>query len=417
MSKGKIKVGVFGLNRGMTMVNVLLKHPDAELVAVCDSLEPFRRKCKKVVDQTDAKVTYYDNFDNFFNHDMDAVVLANFANEHTPYACKLLMSGRHVMSEVLPVATLAQAVELVEAVEKSGKVYSYAENYSYFAATQEAKRLYKNGDLGEFMHGEGEYVHCISKPAPELSYGDKTHWRNNSFSTFYCTHSLGPILTITGLRPVKVVGFETPVAPYRKGKSGTSGMEILQLSNGGTVKSLHGGLKREPWSPWYIIYGTKGMIESCRGHESVDRVSLYLDDHDLTETELSYQPRRPMAELATKVGGKGHWGGDFYTTHYFLQKILDRSGGEEIIDVYQALDMGVPGIMAFRSILDGNVPKEVPDFRNKDIREKYRNDHWSTFPNVSPNHLLPRCSFPSPEVPDSHYEEIKKAWEKMASEF
>ena len=56
---------------------------------------------------------------------------------------------------MLPVETLGQAVELVEAVEKSGKVYTYAENYCYFSATQEMKRLYRAGDIGEFMH---EYI-------------------------------------------------------------------------------------------------------------------------------------------------------------------------------------------------------------------------------------------------------------------
>lgn len=32
----KIKIGVFGAARGYVMIEVLAKHPDAELVAVCD---------------------------------------------------------------------------------------------------------------------------------------------------------------------------------------------------------------------------------------------------------------------------------------------------------------------------------------------------------------------------------------------
>ena len=61
-------------------------------------------------------------------------------------------------SEVLPVQTLAEAVRLVEAVEKSGKIYAYGENYCYFPATLEMKRLYRKGVLGEFEYGEGEYA-------------------------------------------------------------------------------------------------------------------------------------------------------------------------------------------------------------------------------------------------------------------
>ena len=40
----KLKVGVFGAARGRTMIGVLLEHPDAELVAVCDKYEPLLRE-------------------------------------------------------------------------------------------------------------------------------------------------------------------------------------------------------------------------------------------------------------------------------------------------------------------------------------------------------------------------------------
>ena len=80
---------------------------------------------------------------------MDAVVLANYANEHAPFAIRCLKAGKHVISEVLPVQTLAEAVQLVEAVEESGLVYAYAENYCYFPSTSEMRKLYREGKLGE----------------------------------------------------------------------------------------------------------------------------------------------------------------------------------------------------------------------------------------------------------------------------
>ena len=43
----KIKIGVFGAYRGMTMIDVLSRHPDAELVAICDKYQPLLDKCKK----------------------------------------------------------------------------------------------------------------------------------------------------------------------------------------------------------------------------------------------------------------------------------------------------------------------------------------------------------------------------------
>lgn len=417
MSK-KIKVGVFGAFRGMTMINVLSRHPDAELVAICDKYEPALERCKKVEAETNSHIAYYTDFDAFFQHDMDAVVLANYANEHAPYAIRLLNSGRHVCSEVLPVETMAQAVQLVEAVENSGKIYTYAENYCYFSATQEMKHLYRQGLIGEFMHGEGEYVHDCESIWPGITYGDPDHWRNRLYSCYYCTHSLGPIITITGTRPVRVVGFETPNVENMAAKGfrgGTSGMLVMQMSNGATVKSLNGYLKREPGSIWYSIYGKKGMMESDRWHEGVDRIHVFQEGNSLTDTEYSYQPKpRIDSELSRMI--RTHGGGDFYTMHYFLEKILGRPEGEECIDVYQALDMGMPGILGYKSICNGNTPYEVPDFRDKAVREQYRNDTRCTNPAIAGDQLAPFCSFGSPDIPASVYEQVRQEWLQEESE-
>ena len=80
--------------------------------------------------------TNYDNFDDFIKHDMDAVVLANYANEHAPFAIRAMKLGKHVFSEVLPVQTMKEAVELIEAVEETGMLYAYGENYFSFVNGQ-----------------------------------------------------------------------------------------------------------------------------------------------------------------------------------------------------------------------------------------------------------------------------------------
>lgn len=42
----KLRIGVFGGYRGSSMIQVLLHHPDAELVAVCDKYQPLLDKAK-----------------------------------------------------------------------------------------------------------------------------------------------------------------------------------------------------------------------------------------------------------------------------------------------------------------------------------------------------------------------------------
>ena len=243
----KVKVGVFGAGRGITMVNELIHDPCAELVAVCDKYVPLLDHCREVAEGAGLhNVAYYERFDDFIEHDMDAVVLANYANEHVPFGIRLMESGRHIMTECLTCATMAEAVQLIECVERTGKVYSYAENYCYTPVRWEMRNRYRRGDIGELMYAEGEYVHDCSPIWPQITYGERNHWRNLMSSTFYCTHSIGPILYMTGLRPVQVSAFETPNMPFMRDLgtgSGTLGMEVITLSNGAFMKSLHFGMK------------------------------------------------------------------------------------------------------------------------------------------------------------------------------
>ena len=130
----KVKIGVFGGGRGFTMIKQLLNHPNAELVAVCDKYPPLLEKVRKAAEEAGADVALYPTFDEFIRHDMDAVVLANYAHEHAVFGVRCLEAGKHIMSEVLPGETPAQLVKLVETVEKTGLIYSYAENYCYMKA-------------------------------------------------------------------------------------------------------------------------------------------------------------------------------------------------------------------------------------------------------------------------------------------
>lgn len=409
----KIKVGVFGAYRGMTMIEVLSGHPDAELTAVCDKYRPALGRVKELAEKKGMEVALYEDFEEFFQADMDAVVLANYANEHAPYAIRLLKSGRHVLSEVLPCETMAQAAALVDAVEESGKVYAYAENYCYRQRTFEMWRRYEAGEIGEVQYAEGEYIHDCSSIWPEITYGDPSHWRNRAYSTFYCTHSLGPILTITGRRPVQVVGFETNQNRERRERvslnGGNGGIEMVTLDNGAVVKSVHGGLKREPGSVNYEVYGTKGSMETNRFEG--EELGVYIEGEKLCGGKFErYQPavRKEAEQFAT------HGGSDFFPTHYFLQKIKGREDGKKYsIDVYTAVDMGICGILAYRSILNGNIPVKVPDFRKKAERDAYRNDCACTNPEIaSKEELLPLTKDGNPDVPAEEYELMKHLWQE-----
>ena len=418
----KLKIGVFGAYRGMTMIRVLLKHPDAALVAICDKYRPALEKAREAAQEAGIEVALYEDFESFFRHDMDAVVLANYANEHAPFAIRLLKSGRHVLSEVLPCETIQQGIELIEAVEESGKVYAYAENYCYMWHTFEMWRRYDKGEIGDVMYAEGEYVHDCSSIWPAITYGEPEHWRNNMHPNFYNTHSLGPIITITGHRPAQVVGFVTQrndtVRPLGLKQGECAALEIVTLDNGAIVKSIHGHLKREPGSVNYEVYGTRGSMESERfpatGREGKDpEVHFYQESEKLcVGTNEYYVPENQVsAEMAKKFNS--HGGSDFFPTHFFIEKILGNPEGEKYsIDVYTAVDMGLCGILGYRSALEGNKSYAIPNFRNREERDAWRNDVKCTNPRIaSGEDLLPCYPTGNLEYPDSVYEEVRQIWQ------
>ena len=408
-----IKIGVFGAGRGLGFVDILSRHPDAQMVAVCDKSDVALINIKNLMASIGKNIEIYTDFDEFLNHDMDAIILANCAFEHTPYAIKALKSGRHVLSELLAVQNLSEAVALVEAVEESGKIYAYAENCCYFRSTMEMKKLYRSGELGEFQHGEGEYVHDCESIWHLITYGDRNHWRNWIPATFYCTHASGPLMNITGLRPLNVVAFDTPnLFGKDYGRRGGDGSLIVcQMSNGGTAKFLQGWYRREPQSLWHSLYATNGMVESDRFGDTVNRINYY--NHGNKELK-SYIPTFSFeSELSRTV--ESHGGADFYTLDFFIGAIADRYGKDEIIDVYEALDMTLVGTIGYRSIWEGNIPLEIPDFRKKEVRDKYRNDTFCCDPRLTGVNQPSSSSFGEINIPDEVYEKIKKQYADAVS--
>lgn len=406
----KLRIGVFGGGRGMTMIDALIVHPDAELVAVCDMYEPVLENVRAKAAEAYCNLRIFRNFEDFIDYDMDAVILANYATEHAPYAIRAMKKGKHVLSEVLPCQTMAQAVELVETVEQTGKIYAYGENFCYMTHSFEMWKRYKRGDIGEIQYAEGEYVHDCSRIWPWITYGQREHWRNHLFPTFYCTHSIGPMLTISGLRPVSVVGFETNPneQSLELGFFRGAGIEMITLENGAVLKSVHGDLKREPQSYNVMVYGKKGMMESARYNEKQFNIYIEGDQYGKGTWE-KYDPVNDMGGTPAKAITT-HNGADYYPTHCFIQKILGKEDGQWSIDVYQALDMGICGILAWRSALNGSQPIKIPNFRNPEERESWRNDHGCTDPAIAGDQLLPESLYSHPRIPDEVYQRVYETY-------
>lgn len=407
----QVRVGVVGIGRGSMVWDFCSKVDDVKLVAVCDKWEGGLEKLKADLDDPD--VSYYKNYDEFLKHDMDCVVLANYATEHAPFAVKAMKAGKNVISEVLPAQTMAQAVELVECCEQTGKIYCYAENYCFMGGPREMKKFYKEGKLGELEYGEGEYMHNCEPIWTDITYGNREHWRNRMSAFYYCTHSVGPLIHITGIRPKSVTGFEGLYNPrmQRMGaRAGSFAVEMVTLENGTIFKSAH-GVGPSKCSVWYSVYGANGRMETAREdtrNGDFNRIYVNLDSKDGAEdAELkNYIPVDPDAEKAKDAG---HGGSDFFCLLNAFRKIAGDDSADTI-DVYEALDMWMVGFFGYLSVLEGGIPQAIPDLHDPKVRDQYRNDFRCTEPELAGDQLQPSYSKGTPEVEDSLYEAQKKDW-------
>ncbi|HBN82743.1 MAG TPA: hypothetical protein DDZ89_02765 [Clostridiales bacterium] len=355
-----MRVGVIGVGRGRAFVGSA-KTVGMELVALCDTWE---EKLEAVGKQFN--VSTYTDYDKFLEHDMDAVILANYFHQHAPFAIKALEAGKHVMSETTAVITMAEAAALVNKVEKTGKIYMLAENYPYFKYNQEMRRLYQAGEIGEMVYGEGEYLHPDAVETRNKRSAGFNHWRNNLPVTYYNTHALAPIMHITDTMPVMVNALSIPNSPKDEqtallpNKADTSSVILTRMNNDSVVRTI--GYNLRGHGNWYRVHGTRGLMENLRTLDT-QMLRVKHEVFELREGEVEekiYKPDFPF--MANVANTTGHGGGDFFTDYYFAEAI--RTGVQPYFDVYKAVAMSAVAIQGFKSAHENGAPFEIPDFKN-----------------------------------------------------
>ncbi len=368
----RITLGIWGLGRGLSFLKTC-NALQFDVVAGCDFNEHMRRRFAGM--QPDALVT--DDAEVFLNAGFEAVLLATYCPAHAEHAIQCLDAGKHVLSEVTAFHTMAEGVRLVEAVERSGLVYNLAENYPFTKPMLYLADKWRRGLFGDLMYAECEYVH----ECRELVYtyidrvpvqpGWRPHnWRSWQHYHYYNTHSLGPVMHITQTRPTRVVTLpgERRLAGYlmtdpKQGMGGAA-PSLITMSNGGLMRNLMGATTND--SHIQRFWGTRGAAEWNRG------LFLRLGGSG-GSPKLEVEPGWPM--LAEYADTMGHGGSDFWMLYYFARHIL--FGEPAFFDIYNAADCTIPGILAFRSALEGGRAFDVPDFRNKAERVKHRRDHFA----------------------------------------
>ena len=389
----KIRFGVFGLGRGGGLIENIF-NSGAEVVALCEKRPAAVAGVKQRYPQLE-NCPAFEDFDEFIQQDMDAVLLANYFIDHAQYAVKAMRAGKHVLSETISNITLAEGVELCRVKEETGMTYALLENYPYFKPNLEMKRLYEEGTLGSLVYAEGEYVHPMSRDEQNwLSPGER-HWRNWTPRTYYTTHALAPLMYMTGATPTRVSAMASHQPEYAKGTAnnvGDAAAIILCQTDTNAVFRVTGWANFAPHGNYYRLCCLNGGVET--NHTTGDMRLCYNGwcvPEGMEETQ-EYTPEWPSAELGALANNAGHGGGDFFAIYHFVKNLEE--GTEPFFNVYRATTTASVAILAWRSVLNNNACYDVPDFRREEDRKKYENDRISPYPDENFRVNIPCSSIP-----------------------
>jgi predicted dehydrogenase len=346
----ELRAGVVGLRRGRSHVRVL-QALGVEVAAVADlDAGLVERTCAE--HQIARGVS---TLDELLDNDLDFVVIATPLPLHGAHAVQALQRGVHVLSEVTAAATLEECEALIDTVERSGKQYMMAENCCYWALIQSAKAMHAQGNFGEIFYGEAEYIHDVRHLMHDAE--GRPTWRAQRLDPIlYCTHSLGPLLWITGQYPTEVTCTGT-------GSHFIPGVTDLQTAtirmDSGAVTRITVSFTNARWPGHrYTIYGTRASFDS--GWVGRDQPRFWTTDipHLQSPYHLPLGTDVPGAPAAARLGGHGT--AEWYMVQAFLESL--RTGQRPPIDVYDAVMYTAPGICARESVANGSRPVAIPQY-------------------------------------------------------
>ena len=100
----------------------------------------------------------------------------------------------------------------------------------------------------------------------------------------------------------------------------------------------------------------------------------------------------------------------------FLECIKEGRQPEHPFDIYSATVMSSVAILGHRSVMNGGVPYDIPDFRKEEDRVKFENDRLSPFIGEGGEPSYPCCSRPDYRVNPKQFDLYLKDLERLFGE-
>ena len=152
-SDKKIRVGIIGTGGiSGSHIKAYLKQPDVELVAACD-LIPGKAEKKFADMEVPGDAKFFTDYKEMIDTvEMDAVSVCTYNCTHAECAIYALEHGLNVLLEKPFTVTLDEAIAVMKAEKKSGKIVSVGFQPRFDANMQMIKKIVQSGELGRVYY-------------------------------------------------------------------------------------------------------------------------------------------------------------------------------------------------------------------------------------------------------------------------
>jgi len=367
MSKKQINVAIVGLGFGAEFIPIYLRHPNANMYAVC------QRNADKLNQITSAfKIEKgYTEFEELLKDpNVDAVHINTPIQNHAAQSLAALRAGKHVACTVPMATTVEECRQIVEAVKETGRTYMMMETVIYSREFLFVKEMNEKGELGKLQFLRASHQQEMA--------GWPGYWEGLP-PMHYATHCVGPVLALANGEAdyVSCFGSGTIDKPLIEKYGSPFAIETchIKLRNSDlsaeVTRSLFNTARQYRES--FDVYGSKKSFEWTLVEHEQSVIHTGETPSRVTIPDYAHLLPKEIQGFTTKgvydsddnqhlsfIQGAGHGGSHPHLVHEFLSALVD--GREPYPNARQSANITCVGILAHESAMKGGEIVELPAF-------------------------------------------------------
>lgn len=256
---------------GREILNTLARLPNAPVIAICDTYQPFLRRAKESAPKAEAFTDYQKVLEN---KEVKAVLVATPSHQHREIVLAALQAGKHVYCE----APLANNIEDARAIARSAKAAIHLNFQAGLSLRSDPQRHFllqflRAGAMGTTIKGRGQWQKKQSwrRASPNAERERELNWRLRKEDSLGLIgeigiHQVDVANWFIKARPVAVTGFGD-ILHWTDGRDVPDTIKAVFEYPGGVHFDYESTLTNSFDADYEMFYGTDSAV-MLRGNKA-----------------------------------------------------------------------------------------------------------------------------------------------------